>query len=183
MHVTTKLNLDKNQNEDTATPEGPVHVRTKQPLTRNRQRHPTSWKSSVRKKLRQSGKEYVDSRGKIQKAREIKTTKNCARCRFKCSQNVSELERKSLFDDFWAMDDYQKMHFYSKTTTCQTAKRKRTQAESSRKNKSFMYYLPCDEQNVRVCKDFYLDTLAISPTRINNFHRKKQDIGSPAPLL
>ena len=85
----------------------------------------------------------------MQKAREIKGTKDCHNYRFKCSQHISQGERKVIFDEFWSLDDNEKRHFYSKTTTCEDAKRKRTKNKSSRKKRTLKYFLPCDGNDVR----------------------------------
>lgn len=41
-------------------------------LTRKRKREPNMWNQNIRKKKRQSGKEYVDSKGNIQPSRKVK---------------------------------------------------------------------------------------------------------------
>ena len=42
--------------------------------------------------------------------------------------------------------------------------------------------MPCDGNNVHVCKEFYLSTLDISQKRISNHHASKQSGGTPARL-
>ena len=51
--------------------------------------------------------------------------------------------------------------------------RKRTLSTVSRKKNSLAYYLPLQNENTRVCKAFYLNTLDISQTRVNNYHATK----------
>lgn len=158
------------------------HARTFKKLTRKRQRDPSTWKKTVRKTLRQSGQKYVDSRGKFQRAREIKDTKDCSKCKFQCSLKVSKDDRATIFKEFWSLDDNEKRHFYARTTALENPKRKRTDKEISRKKRSLKYFLPYDENNVRVCKEFYLRTLDVSQKRINNHHASKQNGGTPARL-
>jgi len=57
---------------------------------KKRIRNPSAWKANVRRKLRQSGKEYVSWRGKTVPAKTIKTRKDCSSsCKFGCTKNIS----------------------------------------------------------------------------------------------
>ncbi|GFR80542.1 hypothetical protein ElyMa_002316600 [Elysia marginata] len=69
---------EHNQEDDPHDNDNPVrltarnHARTNKPLTRKRQRDPSTRKSVVRKTIRQSGKQYTNSRDNVQRARDIK---------------------------------------------------------------------------------------------------------------
>ena len=157
-----------------------MHKRTGKKLTRKRQRDPSAWKSAVRKRKRQGGEEYTDSRGKVQPARTLK--KDCEGCKFLCPKNIVEEERKRIFNEFWAQNDQDKRNFYCLTTVMKVCKRKRTKAPVSKKGNSFSYYLPLNNGDlIRVCKVFYLNTLDISQTRVNTFHKSKNpDTATPS---
>ena len=60
---------------DDVRPIARFHKRTGKVRTRKRSRDPSSWKCNIRKKLRQSGKQYINSRGNVQEARSVKTKK------------------------------------------------------------------------------------------------------------
>lgn len=168
-------------NEDSVRPTARCHKRTGKMLTRKRKRDPSSWKGNIRKKLRQSGKEYNDSHGKRQAARSVKTKKDCTKCKFKCSSNLSEADRAAIFEEFWSLDDNEKLHFYGKTT--KRAQARKLSTLLSRGKNSFSYHLPCHGVNVRVCKTFYLTTLDISHRRICTYHTSKHVTGgTPTPL-
>lgn len=158
------------------------HKRTDKPLTRKRPRDPSSWKANMRKRLRQSGQEYMDSRGKLQVARGVKTKKDCTKCKFHCRANFSENDRMVIFKEFWSQSDDEKRHFYARTTTQIPTNRKRTTNMVSRKKHSLSYFLPIDGQNIRVCKTFYLSTLDISQKRINNYYASKHAGDTPTRL-
>ncbi|RUS83143.1 hypothetical protein EGW08_009090 [Elysia chlorotica] len=160
-------------NSDNVRPTARFHKRTNKELTRKRQRDPSTWKASVRKRLRQSGKDYIDSKGKRQPARTIKLKKDCTSCRFKCTLQFSEHERAKLFEDFWALDDQEKRQFYISTTQITSCQRKRTDREISRKKNSLAYFFPLNGENVRVCKTFYLSILDVSQKRIITCHATK----------
>ena len=102
---------DGNDPADGVRPTVWHHKRTGVVLNRKRQRDPTSWKQNVRKRLRQSGQRYVDSRGHVQGAKSVKTKKDCTECKFKCSLNFSERDRPDIFNDFWSSTDNEKQFF------------------------------------------------------------------------
>ena len=52
----------------------------------------------------------------------------------------------------------------------------------SKKKSSYSYYLKVDDNKERVCKDFFLGTLAISQKMVYNVHSKKSvETGIPKP--
>ena len=159
-----------------------VHKRTGVPLTRKRQRDPTSWKRNIRKKKRQSGEKYVNSHGNEQAARSVKTKKDCTKCKFKCSSIVTVEDRSAIFNEFWKMSDNEKLHFYGKTTK-QESRKSLKAGTASRKKNAVTYSLPVNAQNVRVCKVFYLSTLDINHKRIQFYHANTQKMcGTPTNL-
>ena len=158
-----------------------VHQRTGVPLTRKRQRNPASWKRNIRKNKRQSGERYINSRGNEQAARSVKTKKDCTKCKFRCSSNVTVEDRSAIFNEFWKMSDNEKLHFYGKTTEQESTKS--SKAGTSRKKNNVSYSLPVNAQNVPVCKVFYLTTLDINHKRIQFYHANKQKMcGTPTNL-
>ena len=135
------------------------------------------------RKKRQSGEEYVDSRGKKHDARSVKTKKDCSKCKFRCSANISEEDRAAIFKEFWGMSDNDKLHFYGKTTAQEPTSRPTAHGTASRRSHSISYSLPVNSQNVRVCKVFYLSTLDINHKRVQLYHKNKQNMcGTPANL-
>lgn len=135
---------------------------------RKRLRFSDNWKQNVRKRARQSGKSYTNVRGEKIESKKWKGV--CTgKCRFECSQNFTNKGRKEFFDNFWRLNDSQKKMFYSKTVIKREKKRKRTKSEFPKKKFSFEYYFNVSMQNIRVCKEFYLNTLHISSRRIQWF--------------
>ena len=65
-------------------------------VTRKPKANPDKWQKNVRKRLRQAGSEYTDTKGKIVEAREMKVI-DCNKCRFEYSLNVDEDNRKRIF--------------------------------------------------------------------------------------
>ncbi|KAJ8931632.1 hypothetical protein NQ314_015426 [Rhamnusium bicolor] len=95
--------------------------------TRKRKRAVDNWKQNIRKRKRQAGEEYINTRGKIQPRKDMKAM------------------------------------------TCHSE-----QKETSRKALSYQYYFEINSARLRVCQEFFLNTLAISKQRIYYFFKKIQ---------
>ncbi|ESO92470.1 hypothetical protein LOTGIDRAFT_175701 [Lottia gigantea] len=130
---------------------------------------------NVRKRRRQSGKEYTDSNGNLQRKRSLKYDTNHT-CRFKCCEHFSYDGCLQIYTEFWTLNDSQKKIFYSQTTSKERKARTRLPNTefTSRKQFTYKYHLKKSDENIRVCKQFYLDTLDISQTRIQTFHEKDE---------
>jgi hypothetical protein len=134
------------------------------------------WKENVRKKLRQSGKEYINVKGKTMRAREIKNKKDCqGKCRFRCAVIFSHSERKQLFDEFWSLNDNEKNVYYANTTEKFLKERQRTDSQNSRRDYSYRYFMRKGTERHRVCKEFYQSTLDISARRVEYFYKKNEE--------
>ena len=162
---------------------------------RKRKRNPTEWKANKRKSLCQAGKEYLSRRGKLVPAKTVRKSKNksncnskscLTKCRFFCERKISESERESIFKHYYKLQQTEKYQFYGKTTErfektrCTVTK---GEGKDSRRRYTFQYYLEIGNDRHRVCKDYYLGTLAISQKPIYNFHNNKKDpvTGVPSP--
>nr|XP_047140192.1 uncharacterized protein LOC124815490 [Hydra vulgaris] len=152
-------------------------------VSRKRKADRSSWKQSVRKIQRQSGKAYKNTKGEQMPKRSIVALKSCRNCKFKCSTNISEIERQIIFDNFWTLDDDGKKHFYSKTTENLEKKRCRTAAgDNSRRKTSYYYSFFVSNTQYRVCKSYYLSTLNISSHRVFYFHKFNKFLTTGTPL-
>ena len=149
--------------------------KTQKELTRKRSITSAKWKKAKRKKAHQAGQEYISSREKKVAAKSIKLKKDCANnCKFKCSEKVDKTVQEKIFMDFYKLDQDGKHNFINQTTTCTLAKSKKE--KSSRKKKSYSYFLTVGEESFRVCKSYYLSTLAVSQKMIYHVHEKKDPI-------
>lgn len=146
----------------------PIIVLTEPLNVRKTKRNPKSWNQNIRKKKRQSGQEYVNSKGKVQPARKVKPNGclNKETCYLNCMENVSFEDRQNINDSFWSLDDGKKYHFYSKHVERFDAIRKRTKNEISKKTFTYKYNLTINDVRVRVCREFFLNTLNINKGRI-----------------
>jgi len=149
-------------------------------LTRKWAQNTSEWRQLTRKHLRQSGKEYKNTKGVLTPARDVKTKKDCTKCKFKCSECISCSDQERINSDFWKIGDIEgQKHFFAKTT--QSVQKQRSRSEnSSRRSLSYAYFLPVDGINYRVCERFYTGTLNINKTRIYKFHQEKSASETPA---
>ena len=86
---------------------------------RKRRRNEEAWKRNVTKRLRNSGRAYVFSRGKEIAGRAM--TAGCSEsCALICSTKLKEDETRSLFEEFWNTADFFLMD--SKQSSRQTRK-------------------------------------------------------------
>ena len=114
--------------------------------------------------------------------RSIVALKSCRNCKFKCSTNISEIERQIIFDNFWTLDDEGKKHFYSKTTENVEKKHCRTAGDNSRRKTSYYYSFFVSNTQYRVCQSCYLSTLNISSHRVFYFHKFNKSLTTGTPL-
>jgi len=65
-----------------------------------------SWKKNVKKRLRNSGQEYVmnSSSGKKRESRKMKPGCGIG-CRLKCHDRITENQRSVIFNDYWKLGD------------------------------------------------------------------------------
>ncbi|KAB0793697.1 hypothetical protein PPYR_13317 [Photinus pyralis] len=149
-------------------------------LTRKRNRNPTKWKQNIRKSKRQRGEAYLDSKGTLKPPKNVKNeTCHSEKCGFKCSQAITNEERGHIHRQFWKLNDEKKVHFYSKHIKRVTPLRKRTAEESSRKKYSYEYHFVVSGVKIRVCQEYFLNTLNISKNRVYYFFKKNKDEDVP----
>lgn len=130
-------------------------------LTRKRLRNHKNWKRNISKLKRQSGKSYRNVRGEIQPAKFVKNIgcANPSKCEFQCMAKINREGRQSIFDSFWLLPDSEKRHFYVsnvKKVKCQPLK----------------YHFNYMDEDVRVCQQFFINTLNVNKGRIYYYFGK-----------
>lgn len=139
--------------------------------TRKRKRNETAWNINRKKLLRNSGKAYSGRKNKPHTQRSVKPYEHT--CRYKCSQSISEEERRDIFQRFYALADYDLQNsFISSCIRKRSVKRKRNDATTNKQFSTEIYFL-----NKRVCKMFFLKTLDISNKRFTTVCAKTDSIG------
>lgn len=166
--------IQQNQNEE--------NDNKKDQKTRKRKRNSQNWKQNVRKEKRQHGEEYVSSAGNTVPKKSVKNL-GCKteKCPFNCTLKITAEERENINKKFWSLNDDMKSHFYSKHVKQYFAKRKRTKKENSKKVYSYEYMFYVSGIRIKVCQEFFLNTLNISKSRIYYFFKKVQDHDTNVP--
>ena len=88
----------------------------------------------------------------------ICTTKRC-----KNSDTISDPDRLKLFHAFWKMTwEQRKVYVLCSLVSRQDVVRRRQPQERSRRNNTFNYHLTINGEKLRVCKGFFLGTIAMN---------------------
>ena len=82
-----------------------------------------------------------------------------------CKDKFEETSRHKLFDDFWTVDWARKRDFVIANVAVTETQRK-TAGEGSRRQNSMRYFLTNGEESVRVCKQYFLNTLNVGTVYI-----------------
>ena len=116
----------------------------------------------MRKTLRNSGKEYINSAGKLVRGKEVQEV-DCSKCRYKCSINISDEDRAELHANYWNMKDYTRQRDYICSTVVEAkpARIKTTTKGNRKRTLSRTFVFKVNNESIRVCKMFYLKTLDI----------------------
>lgn len=97
--------------------ETPKMVHIKKDKNRKRARNEDSYAQSIRKIKRNNGEEYMTKKSKLVNGK-IFENKDCF-CSKKCLDRVEYNERKSNFDHFWKLKDFETHNLYVCTTVHQ----------------------------------------------------------------
>lgn len=146
-------------------------------LTRKRLRNSKNWKRNISKVNRQSGKSYKNANGEIQPARDVKSKgcSNPSKCPFQCMAKINRDGRQAIFDSFWLLNDPEKRHFYVSNVKRAKCNRKRTNAEHSRKPYVLNYYFNYMNEDVRVCQQFFVNTLNVNKGRVYYYFKNNSN--------
>ncbi|XP_028136093.2 uncharacterized protein LOC126892938 [Diabrotica virgifera virgifera] len=162
--------------------------------SRKRKRNPDNWRRNRIKKLRNSGKAYVNWKSKQVSERIMKPP--CpTTCRLKCQTKFQEKHRVQIFQDFWKLGDinYQR-EFVLRNLTVKPTKHPRKKKDAvelpegdtceSRRKLSYFYTFPqenCPVNTIKVCQTFFLNTLGISHQIVKTVVKKTHHSNSISP--
>lgn len=140
------------------------------------------WLSAKNKRLRENGNRYLGRKkhgdswiyNNVKKQRAIKPRCNCKNVgTMKCSQ-VTDVQRKDIFEKFWQMD-WSAKKMLVKTliqTSVPVRIRNRKDDTKSRRSQSIKYQLKVENRFLRVCKNFFLNTFSIGYHTVLNWIKK-----------
>lgn len=124
------------------------------------------------------GQEYTTAKGKMIRAKTLQPPCNC---RMKCADKVSEIQRASIFADYYSLCAEEKNQFIAGSIEegkkqCQRLRRN-DEAESRRKFTRH-YFLPNASTRVEVCQKMFTNTLDITLKKVRVITEKKRSSGS-----
>lgn len=133
---------------------------------------PEQWADTRNKRLRETGEVYVGwskpknskgKRGKVREKREIGERCNGCRKSTRTCNEISEEDRKVLFNDFWKNLTWnQKQIYVASLVKCELKKTARNKDKESRRKSSLTYTIKTPNGKVHhVCKTFFLGTFAL----------------------
>lgn len=107
----------------------------------------------------------------------VRCSGNCKTIGKKC-ESFSELDRKKIFDAFYNLQSLQlQREFICRHVTSNPTVEKRA-GEDSRRQETHTYHLTIRKQRMKVCKRFFLATLAISEKVARTAIGKLTDVGT-----
>lgn len=143
--------------------------------------NPTAAQKTTLEQLKKyRGETYVSKNGVVRGAKCIGPV--CKQCVFKCSVHISMEQRERLFNNFYDLGNLQKQWEYIARCTDRILPRYRRIVESSKRkrrerNLNVAYYFQIDDDRIRVCKTFLMNTLGISNSVIKTVLKKVNENG------
>ena len=144
-----------------------------------------AWFEAKNKKRRECGKSYLGRRKESgswnynnkKEARAMKSRCNCAQGKststMKCPL-ITDLQRQEIFTNFWKMDwNQKKIYINTLVNTTQSYRiHNRTNRTVSRRTRSLQYHLKFNNETVRVCRTFFINTLNIGRRSVLSWVKK-----------
>ncbi|XP_049886799.1 uncharacterized protein LOC126381347 [Pectinophora gossypiella] len=146
--------------------------------SRKRKRNMSKWKQNAAKIAKNTGKAYTScSKTKREMpARRVKPA--CPqKCRLKCAEKINEQQRTEIHQRFWTQGNINIQRSYIRSCMVPvTAKYRYTNAEKPRGCNS-AFYFTVDNNKLRVCKTFFINTLDITDRMIRTVKDKTDEHG------
>nr|CAI5849169.1 unnamed protein product [Callosobruchus analis] len=133
----------------------------------------TKFRRNIEKKCRNLGQAYTSRKRTI--APKTPQIVNCSRCRFKCSENFSEEQRKQLCSSYWELEDFTgKKDFVLRNMKANIPQRQRHRKENAKvRSNAKVFYLLKENVPTRVCQNFFLKTISISNGPLNKAFKNR----------
>jgi len=91
----------------------------------------------------------------------------------KCFNKLSSTDRKTIFELYWGIGDYDKQReFIARSVRIVQKKQLMVSPSQSRRNVSRKYFIPVQNEEIQVCQKMFLQTFAISDKVISNIFKK-----------
>lgn len=167
------------ENVQTNTSETDFNLETKIEKTRKRQRYEGKWQRNIKKQKINSGQEYISRLGKKHEAKKVLPPCDSAKCKYKCTKNICDADRRELFQKFYRLCDKTLQREY----LARNIERIEPKNEKVYKKRQITcaYYFTTNNRKIRVCKLFFRNTLNISNNSIDTVLKKKNEFDFLTP--
>lgn len=132
---------------------------------------PHKWIRNVLKAKREMGKSYITN-GVIRPAKKCLKEPCSNQCRIKCSTKMTETERESILKVFWELGDLTKKREFIIRQMEQVIPKYNRKKEGSNRSLNYSYNFYVNDQKIKVCRTFFMNTLNISQMVIATAVRK-----------
>lgn len=152
-------------------------------IGRKRLKHTSTWQKANAKSLRNSGEANL-SIGIVKINRPAKTLlPPCGiKCKLKCLEVLNDLQKTKIFREYWGLKDLENQRkFISSNLKPVTPSYKYSNKQEPRKPNN-SYHFIVDGKQLRVCKHFFMATLAINHKVITSVLRKQTQCESGTVL-
>ena len=124
--------------------------RSSQIKTRKRLRNPDLWKRNKRKRLRNRGEAYENSKGVLVPAR---ASGDHCKCKLNCFVNISANDRAKILEEFndLASFDVQNGYLHGLIRGFEPKRRYTSKGKNSKRSKTYQYFIRRQGQQTRVC--------------------------------
>lgn len=133
---------------------------------KKRERRPETWQRNIRKRLCNTGEEYISRTGKIV-PKKVFNNIDCG-CTKKCFDKLDSSEREIFFNTFWEFGDRMIQNSYICDMIEKLPIKRSINKDGSRPPKTctYRYNLRSSDTNVIVCRKYFEDTFQISHGRL-----------------
>ena len=139
--------------------------------TRKRVRREKDWISNKRKKLRNAGKMYVNSKRVVVPPRVCGS--DC-KCSMGCFKKIQSTERMKILEEFNNLQDFdiQNAYLHGLIHRCDPKRRYTSKGSTSKRNNTFTYYVRSCGNEVHVCLKAFCNIHGVSVKRVRNVRTK-----------
>jgi hypothetical protein len=135
----------------------------------------------VRKLKLNSGQAFVTAKGKVVVAKTLQQP--CGeKCKEKCTSLIPEEVRQKILEQYWKIADKHKQQMQVSKCMKEVVPKFR-RALGGNRSPNYSYSFCIDNQNIRVCKEFFKATLSTSDTTILTASRKLNETGIVHPEM
>ncbi|CAG9763718.1 unnamed protein product [Ceutorhynchus assimilis] len=132
--------------------------------TKKRKRRPEKWKKNINKLKRNSGKQYINKKGIV--VSEKRLGPRC-QCRGKCFDILTEVEKNTIFGNFYSMQDKNIQDSYlGALIDVKKVVRRRKTTEVEKKIYSYYYHVKVGPKSVKVCRTAFCSLHGIHKSRV-----------------